>query len=128
MGLSRGPIATSDPGVVIYAETARAQSMKRLRILALMHEDCVAPAHAVAERGERVARWNSEQDVLTTLSQLGHHVQTLGVATDLGPIRAAVAEFRPHVVFNLLEEFHGETVHVPYVVGYLQLLGQAFTR
>jgi D-alanine-D-alanine ligase len=101
--------------------------MKRLRVLALMHEDCVPPADARQQRGERVPLWKTEHDVLTMLEQLGHDVQPLGVATDLRPIREAVTAFRPHIVFNLLEEFHGETVHVPYVVGYLQLLGQAFT-
>lgn len=101
--------------------------MNCLRILTLMHEDCVPPANAGDVRGERVPLWKTEHDVLSMLAQLGHDVRPLGVATDLRPIREAVTEFRPHVVFNLLEEFHGETVHVPYVVGYLQLLGQAFT-
>src|SRR5215510_12605425 len=66
----RGPISISDAGVAIYEESARGRSMKRLRILALMHEDCVPPANAEAVRGERVPLWKTEHDVLVTLAQL----------------------------------------------------------
>ena len=37
-------------------------------------------------------------------------------------IREAVEEFKPHVVFNLLEQFHGETAYDQNVASYLELL------
>ncbi|MBI5865759.1 MAG: ATP-grasp domain-containing protein [Planctomycetes bacterium] len=100
--------------------------MNRRRVLLLIHEDCVPPERPTGG-GARVPAWQTEHDVLTMLRQLGHHVRVLAVSQDLRPIREAVAEFQPHVAFVLLEEFDGSTSHVPYIVGYLQLLGVPFT-
>ncbi len=51
----------------------------------------------------------------------------LGVKDELAPIRDAVESFKPHVVFNLLEEFHGEAVYDHSVVSYLELLRVPYT-
>jgi D-alanine-D-alanine ligase len=61
------------------------------------------------------------------LIDLGQDVRPLGVSSDLKPIREAVENWKPHVVFVLLEEFHGRQTYVPYVVGYLELLRQPYT-
>ena len=39
------------------------------------------------------------------LGSMGHEVKELGVRYELYPIRRAVKSWKPHVVFNLLEEF-----------------------
>jgi D-alanine-D-alanine ligase len=36
-------------------------------------------------------------------------------------------DFKPDIVFNLLEEFAGCDTHVPFVLGYLELAGQLYT-
>jgi D-alanine-D-alanine ligase len=54
-------------------------------------------------------------------------VMPLGVKDELAPIRDAVESFKPHVVFNLLEEFHGEAVYDHSVVSYLELLRVPYT-
>jgi len=74
-----------------------------------------------------MAEWKTEYDVVTTLRKLGHDVKPLGVKSDLGVIRAAVEEWRPHIAFNLLEEFDGVAVYDQNVVSYLELLRVPYT-
>ena len=76
--------------------------MRRLRVLVLMHKDLVPPAPLNGHDPSR-ADWKTEYDVVTTLRKLGHEVRPLGVKSDLGVIRTAVDEWRPHIAFNLLE-------------------------
>ena len=58
---------------------------------------------------------------------MGHEVLQLGVEDDLGVIRKAVAEWKPHIVFNLLESFHGVGVFDKNVVSVLELLRVPYT-
>lgn len=95
--------------------------MKKLRVLVLMHEDLVPPAE-LNGKDPKTAEWKTEYDVVSTIQKLGHDVRPLGVKSDLGVIRAAVEEWRPHVAFNLLEEFDGVAVYDQNVVSYLELL------
>lgn len=101
--------------------------MKPLRVLLLTNHDCVPPDGVVEAPQDRIPRWRTEFDVLSTLRSLGHDVRTLGIAADLAPLRAALEETRPDIVFVMIEEFDGRTDTVPYLVGYLDLIGQAYT-
>ena len=94
--------------------------MKRLRILALVHESLVPPAEARPEEAA-VAEWRTEHDVITCLKGLGHEVHALGVGGELNPIRRAVREVRPHLSFNLLEGFDDVPQWDQNVVAYLEL-------
>jgi D-alanine-D-alanine ligase len=100
--------------------------MKHLRILVLMHEDLVPPDPL---NGQEVAgaEWKTEYDVVSTLRKLGHDVKPLGVKSDLGVLRSAVEDWKPHIAFNLLEEFDGEAVYDQNVVSYLELLHVPYT-
>jgi D-alanine-D-alanine ligase len=100
--------------------------MRRLRVLVLMHEDLVPPDPLKGHEAS-AAEWRTEYDVLTTLRKLGHQVEPLGVKSDLGVIRTAVEEWRPHIAFNLLEEFDGLAVYDQNVVSYLELLRVPYT-
>jgi D-alanine-D-alanine ligase len=73
------------------------------------------------------AEWRMEYDVVTTLRKLGHEVSTLGVGSDLGAIRRAVEESKPHTVFNLLEDFHDVPIYDQNLVSYLELLRVPYT-
>jgi D-alanine-D-alanine ligase len=98
----------------------------RLRVLALVHESLVPPD--VAPDGALPgAEWKTEYDVVHTLRKLGHEVRPLGVGSDLGVIRAAIEEMRPHVAFNLLEGFDDVPIWDQNVVAYLELLKVAYT-
>ena len=48
-----------------------------------------------------------EYDVTHTLEHMGHEVRALGLGGDLGVITEAVKEWKPHIVFNLMENFEG---------------------
>jgi len=99
---------------------------KKLRVLALLYEKLVPPEGA-KEAEARTAEWKTEYDVVTTLRALGHEVLPLGVGGDLGPIRRAVEEFKPHLAFNLLEAFDEVATWDQNVVAYLELLKVPYT-
>jgi len=100
--------------------------VKRLRVLALAHEGFVPPAGATAEQA-RAADWRAEFDVIECLRGLGHDVQVLAVGGTLDPIRAALAEFRPDISFNLLESFDDVAHWDQNVVAYLELQRARYT-
>lgn len=101
--------------------------MRKLRIHVLMHEDFVPPADLEGYDSSQISAWKTEFDVVTGLGNLGHEVLPLGVQNDLGVIRSALSDFRPHLVFNLLEEFHGVSLYDQHVISYLELLRQPYT-
>ena len=101
--------------------------MNPLRILCLAHPDLVPPDN-MEELSEKEAYvWKTEYDVMKTLQGNGHEVRMLGVQTELSPIRDAVENWKPDIVFNLLEEFHGETLYAQNVVSLLELLRVPYT-
>ncbi len=101
--------------------------MKKLRIVILMHEDLVPPDSTDGMTDEQVAPFKTEFDVFATLRDMGHEVHRLGVCSDLGVIRKAVQTIKPHVCFNLLEEFDGVGVFDAHVVSFLELIRQRYT-
>ena len=101
--------------------------MKSLRILALAHPDQIPPDNMAELSEEEAYVWKTEYDVATTLKASGHEVRMLGVQTELAPIRDAVEEWKPDIVFNMLEEFHGESLYAQNVVALLELLRVPYT-
>ena len=95
--------------------------MKKLRVLALMHDYMVPPVD-VSGVDLATVEWKTEFDVTSTLRDLGHDLCMLGVKDDLGVIRKAVDEFKPHIAFNLMEAFHEIGAFDTNVVSYLELL------
>jgi len=73
------------------------------------------------------AEWKMEYDVVSTLRGLGHEVQPLGVGGNLADIRNAIADFKPHITFNLLEGFDDVATWDQNVVAYLELLKVPYT-
>src|SRR5688572_31108370 len=68
-----------------------------------------------------------EYDVIETLREMGHTVRVLGIHDDLTGIRQTVEEFKPHIVFNLMEAFADVTTFDQNVVSYLELLHLSYT-
>jgi D-alanine-D-alanine ligase len=101
--------------------------MKRLRVLVLLHPDLVPPDSPDQFSEEERNAWKTEYDVVNTLRKLGHEVKPLGVQHELKPIRDEVVAWKPDVVFNLLEQFHGEAVYDQNVASYLELLRVPYT-
>jgi D-alanine-D-alanine ligase len=101
--------------------------VRKLRVLVLMHDYQVPPAD-VTGADVATAAWKTEYDVLTTIrDDLQHDVHVLGVKDDLGAIRQANDEFKPHIAFNLLEAFHEVGTFDQNVVSYLELLRLPYT-
>lgn len=92
-----------------------------------MHPDLVPPEDADRYTDEERFNWKTEWDVVRTLREIGHEVRALGVQEELHPIRVAVEEFKPHIAFNLLEEFQGNVLYDQNVVSLLELLRVPYT-
>lgn len=101
--------------------------MKKLRILALMHADLVPPDDVTGLSDAEIAPFKTEFDVVSTLRELGHTVLPLGALSDLAVIREAIQDWKPDIVFNLLEEFDGIATYDQHVVSYLELLRVPYT-
>jgi D-alanine-D-alanine ligase len=101
--------------------------MKRLRVLVLVREGLVPPDSMEGYSDKEIAEWKCEYDVVSALKTLGHTVHPLGVLDDLGPVRESILEWKPHIAFMLLEEFHGVTTYDHAVVSYLELMRQRYT-
>lgn len=100
--------------------------MKPLRVLALMHHYLVPPPD-VTGIDVKTVDWKTEFDVTSTLQHMGHEVVHLGIKDDLGVIRRAIEESKPHIAFNLLESFDEIGVFDKNVVSYLELLRLPYT-
>jgi D-alanine-D-alanine ligase len=92
---------------------------KTRRVLLLVHP------YFRPDRGK--ARSATEKDVWTTLKKLGHQVAVAAVQEDLRDFESELQEHRPHIVFNLLEEFRSEAVYDFHLVSYLEALGVPYT-
>ena len=101
--------------------------MRKLRVLVLMHPSLVPPDSLEGYTEKEIYVWKTEYDVVTTLRKLGHEVKPLGVHDELMPVRTAISEWKPHIAYNLLEEFHGMAEFDYHVVSYLELLQTRYT-
>jgi len=99
---------------------------KRRRVVVLVHADLVPP-DAVEGVDLAAVEWKTEYDVVMGLRQLGHDVLAVGVRDDLLVIRKVVDDWKPHIAFNLLEEFSGVAIYDQNVVSYLELSGVPYT-
>lgn len=100
---------------------------KRLRVIVLVHEDLVPPDTLEGQSEKDVQLWKTEYDVVSTLRKIGHDAHPIGLRSELGVIRQAIEEHKPHIAFNLLEEFDGYPLYDQHVVSYLELKRMAYT-
>ncbi len=101
--------------------------MKKLRILVVCHASLVPPDSLEGFADKQIDEWRTEYDVITMLRTVGHEVRALGVLDSLTELRTAIADWRPDLVFNLLEEFDGIVTYDQHVVAFLELLRQPYT-
>jgi D-alanine-D-alanine ligase len=101
--------------------------MKKLRTLVVVHASLVPPDSLQGLEPRQVEELQTEFDVISTLRKGGHEVLPLGVLDSLTELRSAVADWKPDIVFNLLEEFDGIVTYDQHVVAYLELLRQPYT-
>jgi len=101
--------------------------MHKKRVLVLMHVDLVPPDDIAGKSDEEVFEYKTEYDVVTGLRDLGHEVHPLGLYDDLTPLRQAIQNLKPHIAFNLLDNFRGEPMLEQNVVSYLELVQVPYT-
>jgi D-alanine-D-alanine ligase len=101
--------------------------MRKYRILLMVEKKLVPPDDVKDLTEAQIDDFRTEYDVLTTLRRPGHEVRVVGIGDHLTELRETIDEFRPHVVFNLLDEFSGIISYDHYVVAYLELIRQRYT-
>src|ERR1700731_2207310 len=101
--------------------------MKGLRVLGFMDPDLIYPDSTKGYSEQQINEWKTEYDVVTTLRTAGHEVRPLGVHDELKLIRDEIEGWKPHVVFILLEQFHGEVIYDQNVASYLELMRIPYT-
>lgn len=99
----------------------------KLRVLLVTHQHFQMPEDITKLSEKEIADWKTEYEIVTAVNKLGHETQILAAVTELKVLREALANWKPHIVFNQLEEFLGENIYVPYVLGYFELIHQRFT-
>jgi D-alanine-D-alanine ligase len=101
--------------------------MKKLRTLVVVHASLVPPENLEGHAEKEIEEWRTEYDVTSTLRKSGHDVRCVGVLDSLTELRSAIADWKPDIVFNLLEEFDGIVTYDQHVVAFLELLRQPYT-
>jgi D-alanine-D-alanine ligase len=101
--------------------------MKKVRALVLVHETLVPPESLKGSTEKEIDEWRTEYDVISHLKAAGHEVRPLGISDSLSELRRAITEWKPDIVFNLLEEFDGIVTYDQHVVAFLELMHQPYT-
>lgn len=101
--------------------------MKKSKALVLVHATLVPPETLEGRTEKEIEEWRTEYDVITHLKLAGHEVRPLGISDSLSELRSAIADWRPDIVFNLLEEFDGIVTYDQHVVAFLELMRQPYT-
>jgi D-alanine-D-alanine ligase len=101
--------------------------VKKLRALVLVHATLVPPDSLQGVPEKEIDEWRTEYDVISHLKGAGHEVMPLGVDDNLSDLRRAIIDWKPDIVFNLLEEFDGIVTYDQHVVAFLELMRQPYT-
>ncbi len=101
--------------------------MRKLRVAALIRDGLVPPDEATGYDVDNPPDWKMEFDIIATLREMGHDVRPIALYDDLTPVRDSILNWKPHVAFMMLEEFHGVAQYDHAIVSYLELMKQQYT-
>jgi len=101
--------------------------LKKVRALVLVHATLVPPDSLKGSTEKQIDEWRTEYDVISNLKAEGHEVVPLGIRDSLSELRSAILDWKPDIVFNLLEEFDGIVTYDQHVVAFLELMHQPYT-
>jgi D-alanine-D-alanine ligase len=80
---------------------------KKLRVI-MLADETLLPDGDLKDFSEKQRELRkTEFDVRDAIEALGHDLFSIGVSDDLSTIRGAIDAHKPHIVFNLVEEFAG---------------------
>ncbi len=95
--------------------------------MVLVHATLVPPNSLEGATEKEIEEWRTEYDVISHLKAAGHDVRPLGLSDSLSELRGAILDWKPDIVFNLLEEFDGIVTYDQHVVAFLELMRQPYT-
>ena len=98
-----------------------------MRALVLVHATLVPPDSLKGSTEKEIDEWRTEYDVISHLKAEGHEVRPIGISDSLSELRGAILDWKPDIVFNLLEEFDGIVTYDQHVVAFLELMHQPYT-
>ncbi len=103
--------------------------MRKLRVLLLVTEGLEPPEtiEGLSDDEVETAPWKTEYDVMVSLRELGHDVRYLAIHSDLVALRKEIKDWKPHIAFNLLEEYAGVSLYDQNVVSFLELMQVPYT-
>lgn len=99
----------------------------KLRILALVDKGLIPPDHISSLEEKEKSAWRMEYDVVSTLRKMGHSVDCVGIFDDITVMKQAIQEKKPHIVFNMFEQFDGNALFDQHLTSYLELLKVPYT-
>lgn len=100
---------------------------KKLNILVLFDTAGPPPADQNFSKDFKSNEWKAERDVISTLKNLGHSIDTLGIYDDITLLTKRITQKKPDLVFNLTEHFLGEASFDRHIVGLLELMKIPYT-
>jgi D-alanine-D-alanine ligase len=103
------------------------ETRRKLRVILLADEDLLPRGDLNDFSGKERELRKTEFDVRDAIESLGHEIYSIGVSDDLSTIRGAIDAHKPHIAFNLMEEFGGIAHFDAHVVSYLELRKQPYT-
>jgi D-alanine-D-alanine ligase len=101
--------------------------MRKLRVLVIVHSTLIPPDTLEGATEKEIEEWRTEYDVISHLKAAGHEVRPIGISDSLSELRREILDWKPDIVFNLLEEFDGIGTYDQHVVAFLELMRQPYT-
>lgn len=93
----------------------------------LTHAYMIPPDDLKDRNDSRIESFRTEFDVREALLKLGHEVIIVGLNDDITPVRKNIEDWKPDIVFNLMEAFAENGALAYYVVSYLDMLRVPYT-
>ncbi len=97
------------------------------RILVLVHKDLVPQEDLKTEPNRFSTPWITEYDVIRSLRALKHEIKVFGIIDEVDELLNILQDFKPHIVFNLLEEINHDTKSDYKIGALLDLLKIKYT-
>lgn len=99
---------------------------RKLKILVIF-DFPLTPPDEHYEKYVEADDWRPNRNVIETLTQLGHEVDTFPIHNNLAALIDKISTVAPDIVFNLAECFDSDRRHESSIVGLLEMMNIPFT-